>query len=65
MRRLFAKPRVLRWVALFGICWGLSPLIFRLADLERGYDATGGEALIPLIPVIVLILAIARHKTID
>lgn len=63
MRRLWASRRFRRWAVLAGICWGLTPILFRLADIERGFDATGGEAIIPLIPVIAVILAWAGKKS--
>jgi len=64
MRRLWASRRARRWMVLAGICWGLTPILFWLADIERGYDGTGGEAIIPLIPIIALILALANKKSI-
>lgn len=64
MRRLLSREHARFWLMLFAICWGITPLMFYLGDLERGYDATGGEILIPIIPVIVLLLAIADKKTI-
>lgn len=52
MKKLIIRPKF--FLLLFTvICWGLTPYIFCLADLERGYDATGGEIFIPLLPVIV------------
>ena len=41
------------WWVLTAICIVLSPYIFYLADLERGYNATGGEAVIFFIPFLV------------
>lgn len=64
MRRLRTSRRFWRWAALFGICWGLTPILFRLADMERGYDATGGEALIPLIPIIALVMVWLNRKSV-
>ena len=32
------------------ICWTATPFMFYFADLERGYDALGGEAFIPMLP---------------
>ena len=40
------------WFLLTGFCIGISPTVFQLADLERGYDGTGGEIFIFLIPVL-------------
>lgn len=57
-RKLITKVR-LKWIIFFAVFWGLTPLFFQLADTERGYAGTGGEVLIPLIPVIALILTIA------
>jgi hypothetical protein len=33
-------------------------------NLERGYDATGGEALIPLIPIIALVMVGLNRKSV-
>ena len=40
------------WFLLTGFCLGFAPKLFRMADLERGYNATGGEVFIFLIPVL-------------
>ena len=40
-----------RWLALIAVFLALTPLVFRLADLERGFQATGGEIFFPLIPL--------------
>lgn len=38
----------------FTIIWlSLTPLVFLLADMERGYNATGGEIFFPLIPLLI------------
>lgn len=62
MRRLLTRAK-LAWIAFFALCWGLTPLMFIWADMERGYDSTGGEALIPMIPVIALIMTLAGRNT--
>ena len=41
----------LLWGAFTGLCWAVTPSMFAYADLQRGYDATGGEMFIPLLPV--------------
>lgn len=64
MKRLLSRRRLM-WLALFVVCWALTPLAFAAADLERGYDSTGGELLLPILPVIILALVIAQRKTID
>lgn len=40
------------WFLLTGFCLGFAPTLFHIADLERGYSATGGEVFIFLIPVL-------------
>ena len=64
MKRLATRARLL-WLALFAVCWALTPLAFAAADAERGYDNTGGEALLPILPVLILVLVMAHRKTID
>ena len=34
------------------VCWIMTPLMFIAADIERGYDATGGEVFTPFLPLI-------------
>ena len=41
------------WWIFIGLCLGITPYIFTIADMERGYNATGGEIFIPLIPFLV------------
>ena len=31
------------WFLLTGFCIGFAPTLFHIADLKRGYNATGGE----------------------
>ena len=31
----------------------LTPYVFELADIERGYDSTGGEIVFPFLPLII------------
>lgn len=38
------------------ICWTATPFMFYFADLERGYDALGGEAFIPMLPFFVWLI---------
>jgi hypothetical protein len=52
MKRFIVKPRFFFFLASVA-WWALTPLFFYLADMQRGFDATGGEAFIPLIPFIV------------
>ena len=47
-----------KWILLTVIFLLLTPFVFRLADMERGFDATGGEIFFPLIPF--LIYAISK-----
>jgi hypothetical protein len=49
------KPKTknrLFWIAC-GFCFGITPFMFILADQERGFNATGGEMFIPLIPFMI------------
>ena len=41
-----------RWLFV-GFCLGITPYVFRIADDQRGYDATGGEMFVPLIPLLI------------
>ena len=43
------------------VCWIMTPLMFIAADIERGYDATGGEVFTPFLPLI----AWAIGKTVE
>jgi len=47
------KIKQVCWWIFIGLCFGITPYIFKIADLERGYNATGGEIFIPLIPLLV------------
>ena len=38
------------------ISWTATPFMFYFADLERGYDALGGEAFIPMLPFFVWLI---------
>ena len=40
------------WFLLTGFCLGFAPTLFRIADFERGYDATGGEMAIFILPIL-------------
>jgi hypothetical protein len=42
-----------RWWLFIGLCLGITPYMFRIADTQRGYDATGGEIFVPFIPFLV------------
>lgn len=48
------KQRI-SWL-FYGLCFGITPYMFHFADLERGYDATGGEIFIPLLPFVVQLI---------
>jgi hypothetical protein len=52
------------WCAFTAFCWGITPYAFICADQERGYDATGGEIFIPLIPFILFALVKAFKEII-
>ena len=47
------KIKQVCWWIFIGFCLGITPYIFAIADLERGYNATGGEIFVPLIPFLV------------
>ena len=47
------KIKQVCWWVFIGFCLGITPYMFYSADLERGYNATGGEIFIPLIPLLV------------
>lgn len=41
-------------LTILNLMWmGTAPLWFHLADLERGYDATGGELLLMALPYLI------------
>ena len=42
-----------KWLWLTAVCMALTPLVARLAYIERGYAALGGEMVLPLAPLIV------------
>jgi len=50
-KRMKQKIKQVCWWVFVGLCIGITPYMFYLADLERGYNATGGEIFIPFIPV--------------
>lgn len=52
------------WCAFTAFCWGITPYAYVYADQERGYDATGGEIFVPLIPFIVFVLVKAFKEII-
>lgn len=38
------------------VCWSITPTVFLIADFQRGYDALGGEAFIPVLPFFVWLI---------
>lgn len=56
IRKRVKSHKPLKWV-LFSIWLVLTPYIFVLADRQRGYEATGGEIVWFLVPLIVWIVA--------
>jgi hypothetical protein len=50
------KAKQICWWVFVGFCLGISPYIFVLADVQRGYDATGGEIFVPLIPLLIWVI---------
>lgn len=51
MKIMKQKIKQVCWWVFVGLCIGITPYMFYLADLERGCNATGGEIFIPFIPV--------------
>lgn len=49
----------MKWLLFTAICFVITPYAFYWADLQRGYDATGSEIFIPLIPF--LMYGIVKH----
>jgi hypothetical protein len=49
---MIQKIKLAFWWIFCGFCFGITPYIFTIADMERGYNATGGEIFIPLIPLL-------------
>ena len=44
------------WAFTVGFFIGLTPYAFQAAYMERGYHAIGGEAFVPLMPVVLYLL---------
>lgn len=55
-KRMKRKIKQVCWWVFIGFCLGITPYMFYSADLERGYNATGGEIFIPLIPLLVWVM---------
>ena len=47
------KIKQVCWWIFIGLFLGITPYIFTIADMERGYNATGGEIFVLLIPFLV------------
>lgn len=41
------------WLVFVALCIIFAPYVFEVADVSRGYDSTGGEIFIYLLPVLV------------
>lgn len=51
------KVKQCSWWIFIGLCIGITPYMFHLADLERGYtNGVGGEIFIPFIPILVYMI---------
>lgn len=50
------------WMLVIGFCIGITPSVFRYADAVRGYDATGGEMFIPVIPIMIYLAFRTERK---
>lgn len=61
-KRMKKKIKQITYWIFIGFCFGITPYMFYLADLERGYNATGGEIFIPLIPIIFLLVNKEERK---
>lgn len=61
---IYAVALILAFVATFGLFKGYEWL-HRIATLQRGYEAVGGEALIFALPFLVYIIYINVRDTID
>lgn len=53
LKRIKNRVRSHGWWLFVGLCLGITPYMFRIADAQRGYDATGGEIFVPFIPLLV------------
>jgi len=53
LERMKRKIKQVCWWVFVGFCFGITPYMFRIADAQRGYDATGGEIFVPFIPLLV------------
>lgn len=53
LERMKRKIKSHGWWLFIGLCLGITPYMFRIADAQRGYDATGGEIFVPFIPLLV------------
>lgn len=49
------KKRI-AWLSFTAFCISVSPYVFEIADASRGYNATGGEVFIFLLPVLAWLL---------
>lgn len=52
LERMKRKIKSHGWWLFVGFCLGVTPYVFRIADAQRGYNATGGEIFVPLIPLL-------------
>ncbi|GHU59643.1 hypothetical protein AGMMS49975_27430 [Clostridia bacterium] len=52
-RNLYEKYKDRLWWLFVGGCWGLTPYIFRIAQLERGHGVLEIEVLFPILPLFV------------
>lgn len=48
------KIKAYIWWVFLGFCIGIVPYVIHLAKFNRGYNAIGGELLIPLFPFLIL-----------
>lgn len=52
LERMKRKIKSHGWWLFIGLCLGITPYMFWIADTQRGYDATGGEIFVPFIPLL-------------
>lgn len=50
------------WTFLAGLCWGLTPYFFSMAQAYRNNTDIGSEVIIPLIPFFCFLLYIVENK---
>ena len=52
-------------IFLTGLAFGLIPYCHIVATRQRGYEAWGGEVLLPILPLVLLIYFVSKEKKAD